>query len=206
MFGNIDVKLTNENNKSFYYSKLKIKKEVEELRKIIESNPSLRKIDELRIMKSTEIFIEPSRRKDYFFTEGYLFNHQQINESSLKELHSVIEPSEKNYRTDNVFIINSSFQNMPTDMDKGISPELISSKMKELLDYINTPGEKNEINEFIKSCIMQFYYVYIHPFHDGNGRCARTLSKWYLLNHDAFYLSLVNRGILTNREDYKKQT
>ena len=92
--------------------------------------------------------------------------------------------------------MDNSYTIFPS-MDRGIPKEMIQEKMKELITFINKDGEKSEINDFIKSQMIHFDFVYIHPFRDGNGRCARVLSKWYLLNHNNYYLSLVNRYYLT---------
>ena len=203
MFGNIDINLTEENNKPFYYSKLKIKKIKEELEKFLKENEDLKKIDELRIMKSIDAFVEPSRKKNYFQIEGFLFNHKEINEELINEIHTKIIPEENTYRREDVYIMNSSYNSLPS-MDKGLPHELIGIKIEELLKYINNSKDKSEINDFIKSQIISFYLVYIHPYNDGNGRLSRTISKWYLLNNDKYYLSLVNRGILSSKEEYKK--
>ena len=59
--------------------------------------------------------------------------------------------------------------------------------MKEFFDSDNN-GETfgNATDYFIKSQIMHFYFVYIHPYFDINGRTARTTSLWHLLNEKAY--------------------
>ena len=48
---------------------------------------------------------------------------------------------------------------------------LVPSLMKSLFNFI-TENEK-EIHPLILSSIFHYYFVYIHPFSDGNGRMAR---------------------------------
>ena len=203
MLGNNEINLTKENSKKFYYSKLKIKKEKEELEKFLKENPSLKRIDELRILKSTEAFVDPTRKKSFYQIEGFLFKNKEIIEEKIKELMEKIKEEIKDYREEEVYIMDNNSTIFPS-MDRGIPKEMVPEKMNELLFFINKEGDKSEINDFIKSQIIHFYLVYIHPFTDGNGRCARTLSKWYLLNHNDYHLSLVNRYYLTHKDEYKK--
>jgi Fic family protein len=61
------------------------------------------------------------------------------------------------------------------------------------------------IHPVIKSIIFHFWFAYLHPFVDGNGRMARLLSYWYLLKKKywAFsYLSL-SRTIKNSPAQYR---
>lgn len=40
---------------------------------------------------------------------------------------------------------------------------------------------ESELHPVLKACIAHFYFVYVHPFGDGNGRTARALSYMMLL-------------------------
>lgn len=58
--------------------------------------------------------------------------------------------------------------------------KLVPSLMKDLFIWL-----ENDLDTplLIKSCIFHYEFVFIHPFSDGNGRCARLwqnviLSKW----------------------------
>lgn len=55
---------------------------------------------------------------------------------------------------------------------------LVQPLMNSLVDFINN---NNDFHPLIKACIIHFYFVYIHPFFDGNGRTARAISYMYLL-------------------------
>lgn len=60
-------------------------------------------------------------------------------------------------------------------------PEQINSLMKDLFDWMK--NNKNEIHPLILSSVFHYEFVFIHPFTDGNGRCARLwqnviLSNW----------------------------
>ena len=45
--------------------------------------------------------------------------------------------------------------------------------------------------------------VYIHPYYDVNGRTARTLSLWYLLQKKTYPFVIFNRGISLSKGEYK---
>lgn len=62
------------------------------------------------------------------------------------------------------------------------SPEKMMDMLKILYDYANKDDEKRFIHPVIKAINLHFYLSYIHPFNDGNGRTARALFYWYMLN------------------------
>lgn len=87
----------------------------------------------------------------------------------------------------------------------GVHPDKVNDYMSKLYDYMQTEdslstGSKTDI--FLKSQIMHFYFVYIHPYYDINGRTARTTSMWYLLNKEAYPFIIFNRGISLNKQEY----
>lgn len=51
--------------------------------------------------------------------------------------------------------------------------DIIQDCMDSLFNYIRV----SDSNPFILSAIAHFYFVYVHPFCDGNGRTARILSS-----------------------------
>ena len=57
---------------------------------------------------------------------------------------------------------------------------LVPSLMKSLFNFITE--NENEIHPLILSSIFHYYFVYIHPFSDGNGRMARFWVSLILTN------------------------
>ena len=53
-----------------------------------------------------------------------------------------------------------------------------------LIDCIEHSSGRN----IIKNIIIQFYFLYVHPFSDGNERTSRALSYLYLIDkgYDTF--------------------
>lgn len=63
-----------------------------------------------------------------------------------------------------------------------IAPDsiLVSSLMKSLFEYIN----ESDINLMILAAIFHYYFVFIHPFSDGNGRLARFWVTLMLIKYN----------------------
>ena len=83
---------------------------------------------------------------------------------------------------------------------------IMHSELKRLINYANKTDDDNEefIHPVIKATILHFWFAYLHPFADGNGRSARALFYWYLLKKDYWlveYIS-ISRSIKQNRHAY----
>lgn len=76
------------------------------------------------------------------------------------------------YRHDSVYVVGSQVEH--TGLDHRKVPEY----MKSLMEFINSD---DDINDLIKAAIVHFYIAYIHPYFDGNGRIARLLHLWFLV-------------------------
>lgn len=61
---------------------------------------------------------------------------------------------------------------------RGITPESkIIETIDRLLEFMNS---NEDIPQLIKIAIGHYYFGYIHPFYDGNGRTSRFISSVYL--------------------------
>lgn len=64
----------------------------------------------------------------------------------------------------------------------------LEKRLSLLADWINTNhtdiNNKTYIHPLIKAIILHFAIGYEHPFHDGNGRVARSLFYWFLFKND----------------------
>lgn len=140
----------------------------------------------------------------------YILTHENINKQSLKELYSLLseglldEYSVNNmgefYRLKPVYILKGG--RLDTEPFHGINENEIEYHMSLLFEYINKIDTKTEIDNFIKSQILHFYFVYIHPYFDVNGRTSRTLSMWYLLKNKCYPYIIFNRAIAFNQKGY----
>ena len=55
-------------------------------------------------------------------------------------------------------------------------PEDIKPLMGDLQDFMQC----SDLDIWIKAAVMHFYFVYVHPYCDGNGRMVRVLTQSYL--------------------------
>lgn len=61
------------------------------------------------------------------------------------------------------------------------SPSVVKAEMDEFLNWFNNDIE---IDFVLKAAIAHFWFIIIHPFDDGNGRIARTISDLLLARAD----------------------
>ena len=117
----------------------------------------------------------------------------KILSKDLLDRYSLANMGDK-YREGRVLILNHG--RMDDSYDEGVPYEKIQEFMDCYFDYINN-GEVfgDGTGYFIKSQIMHFYLVYIHPFFDINGRTSRTVAMWYLLSNEISPYIIFNRGI-----------
>lgn len=78
---------------------------------------------------------------------------------------------------------------------------LVPSLIDNLFDWMNEA--KDTINPLILSSIFHYEFVFIHPFHDGNGRTARIWQTAILSNWEkAFTYLPIESMIKKNQEEY----
>ena len=104
----------------------------------------------------------------------------------------------KYFRKDTVKVINGLGKTIHIGIN---GEETIEKNMENLIQFMN----KNDVPFLVKASISHFFFEYIHPFYDGNGRFGRYLLSLYLArkldNITAFSLSY---SISKNLDDYYK--
>ena len=79
--------------------------------------------------------------------------------------------------------------------------KLVPSLMNNLFNWMNEV--KGKINPLILSSIFHYEFVFIHPFHDGNGRTARLWQTTILAHWEkAFKFLPIESMIKKNQEEY----
>ena len=78
--------------------------------------------------------------------------------------------------------------------------DAVPEMMRALVEFI----QKSELHPLLKACIAHFYFVYVHPFGDGNGRTARALSYMMLLQagYDFFRYFSISGIVAEERGKY----
>lgn len=125
-----------------------------------------------------------SKADDLFAAYDFIDKHK-INLKNVRKAHSILSESllPKNQqgfiRTNPMFVINSD--------DKieyvAASPEIIVQELHKLFSDIELliKIELNPFEIFYYASYIHLVFVKIHPFQDGNGRTARLLEKWFLI-------------------------
>ena len=104
----------------------------------------------------------------------------------------------KYFRKDTVKIINSVGKSIHIGID---GEEAIEKNMEDLIQFMN----RKDIPFLVKASISHFFFEYIHPFYDGNGRFGRYLLSSYLARKlDILTAFSVSYSISKNLDDYYK--
>ena len=122
------------------------------------------------------------RAMEFIDDLGFKEKDLKIDEELIKKLHKItvnkILPTEKcgEYRKTQVVVKNNQ-----TGQVSFRPPEAgwIFPQVKDLLVYIES-SQNQDIHPVLKSGIIHYELVRIHPFLDGNGRVARALSTLIL--------------------------
>lgn len=109
----------------------------------------------------------------------------QITVENLRKLYQItindfLEPDVKLppdllYRNDAVYVVGSSGHSVHS----GLAVEKLPAYINQLIRFID--DDHDEIDQVLKSAMIHYDFAYIHPYFDGNGRMARLLQLWYLV-------------------------
>lgn len=104
----------------------------------------------------------------------------------------------KYFRKDTVKVING----LGNTIHIGINgEEAIEKNIEDLIQFMN----RKDIPFLVKASISHFFFEYIHPFYDGNGRFGRYLLSLYLARKlDILTAFSVSYSISKNLDDYYK--
>lgn len=76
------------------------------------------------------------------------------------------------YRHDAVYIVSDKVEHT------GLAWQKLPELMAALVSFAN---QSSEINDLLKAAMLHFYVAWLHPYFDGNGRMARLVHLWYLV-------------------------
>lgn len=126
-----------------------------------------------------------------------------INEEMILSIYNIVIYNTLNedykvekYRDDEVLVMDE-YQNL---IYEGPDYHEVQALMNQLIKFIIN---EDDLHPVIKSCIIHFYFVYIHPFFDGNGRTARAISYMYLLKKGYNFFKFFSISSVVNEEKNK---
>ena len=76
------------------------------------------------------------------------------------------------YRHDTVYVVSDRIEHVGLDCKK------VPDFMKSLISFVHA---QDGMNDLLKASIIHFYIAFVHPYFDGNGRMARLVHLWFLI-------------------------
>lgn len=162
---------------------------------------------------------------DLFLAYEFIYT-QDLTLENLKKAHSLLSSnllpkSQQGFiRNNPMFVINSDDRIEYVAADS----EIVEAELLKLFSDIKIlrNGKLNEFEAFYYASLIHLVFVKIHPFQDGNGRTARLLEKWFLIesigekatavqleknyykNLESYYSNIKVLGIEYYKLDYSK--
>ena len=119
------------------------------------------------IKRGLDFIAEPANK----ITEENLFRLFMLAVGDFLDDENRLMPEHK-YRHDAVYVVGQDIEH------QGISYQLLPEYIVNMIAYIH---RDDGLDQIIKSIIVHYYFAYLHPYFDGNGRMSRLLQLWYLV-------------------------
>jgi len=126
-----------------------------------------------------------TRKADDLYAAYDFIDNHKLNLKNVQKAHSILSSkllpkSQQGFiRTNPMFVINSD--------DKieyvAANPEIVKGELKKLFEDVEKllKTELNPFEIFYYASLIHLVFVKIHTFQDGNGRTARLMEKWFLI-------------------------
>jgi len=139
-----------------------------------------------RFMK-VEFKADYTRKADDLYAAYDFIDTNNLTLDNVKKAHSILSSNllpdihQGRIRTNPMFVINNNDQIEYV----ATSPDQVYTELEKLFEDIKTlqTKELNSYEIFYYASLIHLVFVKIHPFQDGNGRTARLLEKWFLLEN-----------------------
>jgi len=126
-----------------------------------------------------------TRKADDLYSAYDFIDYHKLSFENIQKAHSILSKSllpksqQGLIRTNPMFVINS------TDKIEYVaaSPGIVKAELDLLFHDIELlqQSDLNPFEIFYYAALIHLVFVKIHPFQDGNGRTARLIEKWFLI-------------------------
>ena len=129
--------------------------------------------------------------------EEIVGNERSVNETFIRELHEII--LKKPYQVDAItpdgestkkWVKVGQYKTAPNHVKTQTgeifyfaTPEETPAKMFDLMNWFSESVKKDDIHPIILATEFHYRFIRIHPFDDGNGRIARLLMNFVLMQN-----------------------
>lgn len=167
-----------------------------------------------------------TKRADDLYSAYDFIDSNKLNLENVKRAHAILSsnllPGDQQglIRTTPMFVLNSDDQIEYV----AASPDTVPTELEKLFHDIEILQTKklNAYEVFYFASLIHLVFVKIHPFQDGNGRAARLIEKWFLLeklgekansiqleknyyqNLTAYYANIKKLGLEYEELDYRQ--
>lgn len=135
------------------------------------------KIEKIDVKANKETVYDMNKALDFISKPENIINEDNLYKLYQLAISKQLDetnrlPQGEKYRNDAVYVVGKEVYH------QGLPHGLLDEYMSDLLAFINTEGD---LPDLLKASIIHFYLAYLHPYFDGNGRMARLLHLWYLV-------------------------
>ena len=157
----------------------------------------------------------------YQFIKSNLLNLENtLNSHKILSKNLLPQHQQGKIRTSLMYVFNENSQ-----IEYVAAPfQIVDNEMEKLfadIDFLLSK-DTSDIENFYYASMIHLVFVKIHPYFDGNGRCARLLEKWFLIrkcglnavsiplernyyqNIQNYYRNIKNLGLEYDELDYSK--
>lgn len=167
-----------------------------------------------------------TKKADDLFAAYEFIYQNRLTFQNLQKTHSILSsnllPKSQQglIRNNPMFVINSDDRIEYVAAEPNIVKSELSKLFKDIELLLKT--DLNDFEIFYFASYIHLVFVKIHPFQDGNGRTARLLEKWFLIeklgekatsvqleknyykNLDSYYKNIKKLGLEYDKLDYLK--
>jgi Fic family protein len=79
----------------------------------------------------------------------------------------------------------------------------LAARMSEMCDFANSKAPQHFLHPAVRATLLHFWLGYDHPFPDGNGRTARALAYWSMLNSGYWLFQFISISHILRRAPAK---
>jgi Fic family protein len=132
---------------------------------------------------------EKAEREFVGYYESLKFIKSSANErltlALLLRIHSLVTQGERKANPGKVRTIQNAVKSNNKIIYTPPPPEQVGFLLDEFIKWFNETASDKSKSPVIAAALCHFWFVWVHPFNDGNGRVARLLTAFLLIKKKA---------------------